>query len=166
MRDIDVLAAPTCKAQNVTVLMAQAVPSATAVPCIASLPAGLSFGGATVHNGLARFWLDSDLAGGKAVTVTLSGTCDTSTARTVPTDEPAAERLDNSTSSGGSRADRFYRFPGGCVSYDFSFPTRNAAELSADAEAALAFFPRDRLVEWVDAQDNLILCGAGTTCPG
>jgi tRNA A-37 threonylcarbamoyl transferase component Bud32 len=168
MRDIDVLAAPTCKAQNVTVLMAQAVPSATAVPCIASLPAGLSFGGATVHDGLARFWLNSDLAGGKAVTVTLTSTCDTSTARAAPTDEPAAERLDNTdtTSSGGPRADRFYRFPGGCVSYDFSFPSRNAAELSADAEAALAFFPRERLVEWVDAQDHLTLCGAGTTCSG
>ena len=168
MRDIDVLAAPTCKAQNVTVLMAQAVPSATAVPCISSLPAGLSFGGATVHDGLARFWLDSDLAGGKAVMVTLTGTCDTSSARTVPTDDPAAERLDNTdtTASGGSRTDRFYRFPGGCVSYDFSFPARNAAELSADAEAALAFFPRDRLVEWVDTQDNLTLCGAGTTCTG
>jgi hypothetical protein len=52
------------------------------------------------------------------------------------------------------------------VSYDFSFPTRNAADLSADAEAALGFFPRDRLVEWVDARDNLTLCGAGTACPG
>jgi tRNA A-37 threonylcarbamoyl transferase component Bud32 len=168
MRDIDVVASPTCKAQNVTVLMAQAVPSATAIPCISSLPAGLSFGGATVHNGLARFWLNSDLAGGKAITVTLTSTCDTSTARTVPTDEPAAERLENTdtTSSAGSRIDRFYRFAGGCVSYNFSFPTRNAAELSADAETALGFFPRDRLVEWVDAQDNLTLCGAGAPCPG
>jgi hypothetical protein len=69
-------------------------------------------------------------------------------------------------SSGGSRVDRFYRFAGGCASYDFSFPVRNAAELSADAEAALGFLPRDRLVEWVDARDNLTLCGAGTICPG
>jgi hypothetical protein len=139
----------------VTVLMAQAVPSATAVPCIASLPAGLSFGGATVHDGLARFWLDSDLAGEKAVTVTLTSACDTSTAHPVSTDEPAAERLDNTdtTSGGRSRSDRYYRFPGGCVSYDFAFPTRNAAELSTDAETALAFL-------------NLTLCGAGTTCPG
>jgi hypothetical protein len=38
--------------------------------------------------------------------------------------------------------------------------------LSADAEAALAFFPRARLVEYVEAQDNLTLCGAGATCSG
>jgi len=168
IRDIDVTAPPTCRAQNVTVLMAQAVPSATAIPCIRSLPAGLSFGGANVHNGLVRFWLNSDLAGRKAITVTLTSACDASTARTVPTDEPATERLDSTdtTSSGGPRVERFYRFAGGCVSYDFSFPTRNAADLSADAEAALGFFPRDRLVEWVDARDNLTLCGAGTACPG
>jgi tRNA A-37 threonylcarbamoyl transferase component Bud32/membrane-associated phospholipid phosphatase len=168
MRDIDVAAPPTCKAQNVTVLMAQAVPSATAVPCISSLPAGLSFGGATVHDGLARFWLDSDLAGHNAVTVTLTSTCDAATANTVPTDEPGTERLDNNdaASGAGSRVDRFYTFPGACVSYDFSFPSPNAAELSADAEAALGFLPRDRLVDHVRAQNNLALCGAGSTCPG
>jgi hypothetical protein len=43
------------------------------------------------------------------------------------------------------------------VAYDFAFPTRNAAQLSAYAEAALAFLPRDRLVDWVEARDNLTL---------
>ncbi len=42
-RDLEIPFSPTCKAQTVTVLMAQAVPTATAVPCIAALPAGLSF---------------------------------------------------------------------------------------------------------------------------
>jgi hypothetical protein len=48
----------------------------------------------------------------------LTSTCDTSTAHTAPTDETAAERLDNTdtASTGAPRADRFYRFPGGCVS--------------------------------------------------
>jgi tRNA A-37 threonylcarbamoyl transferase component Bud32/membrane-associated phospholipid phosphatase len=166
LRDIDVLASPTCKAQNVTVLMAQAVPSATAVPCISSRPAGLSFGGATVRDGLARFWLDSDLAGEKAVAVTLTRTCDTANTRPVSSDEAAAERLDNkdATSDGGSSVDRFYRFPGGCVSYDYSFPSKNVAELEADAEEALGFLQRDHLVQYVKAQDNLTLCGAGATC--
>jgi hypothetical protein len=145
--------------------MAQAVPSAVAVPCISSLPAGLSFGGAIVHDGLARFWLVSDLAGGTAVTVTLTRACDTSTARTVPSDESTVERLDNDATPGrGSRIDRFYRFSGGCVSYDFAFPGRNAAELTADAEAALGFFPRDRLVAYVEARDHQTLCGTGATC--
>src|SRR4029450_2307151 len=54
-QDFEVLK-PTCRAQSVTVLMAQAVPSATAVPCIAALPAGLSFASAVAHDGEARFW--------------------------------------------------------------------------------------------------------------
>jgi tRNA A-37 threonylcarbamoyl transferase component Bud32/membrane-associated phospholipid phosphatase len=168
MRDVPVEAAPTCRAQNVTVLLAQAVPSATAVPCISALPAGLSFSGATVQDGLARFRLDSDLAGRNAVTVTLTRACDASSASTVSTDEPGTERLDsNDAASGsGSGVDRFYRFPGGCVSYDFSFPSQHATELSADAEAALGFLARERVVEHVRAQDNLTLCGAGSTCAG
>ena len=55
--DLEIPFSPTCKAQTVTVLMAQAVPTATAVPCIAALPTGLSFAGATARNGEARFWL-------------------------------------------------------------------------------------------------------------
>ena len=95
---------PTCRAQTVTVLMAQAVPTATAVPCIEALPTGLSFASAIARNGEARFWLDSDRAGDRAVTVTLTGSCDTSSARPVPTDEPGTERFDNdaAASSGGS----------------------------------------------------------------
>ena len=115
---------PTCRAQTVTVLMAQAVPTATAVPCIEALPTGLSFASAIAHNGEARFWLDSDRAGDRAVTVTLTGSCDTSSARPVPTDETGTERFDNdpAASSGGSGPDRFYRLPGGCVTYDYSAP--------------------------------------------
>jgi hypothetical protein len=166
LSDIEVAASPTCEAQNVTVLMAQAVPSATAVPCISSLPPGWEFGGATVNDGMARFWLDSDRAGEGAVTVTLSRTCDTGRARAVATDEPAVERLDaaEAAASGGSGIDRFYRFRGGCVSHDYSFA--GSSELTGAAETALGFLPRDRLVAYVKAQDNLTLCGAGTTCTG
>ena len=166
LSDLDVLTAPTCKAQNATVLMAQAVPSATAVPCISSLPAGWAFGGATIHDGQARFWLSSDRAGEHAITVTLTATCDTSTARAVASDEPAAERLDDSetATSGGSGIDRFYRFEGGCVSHHYSFA--GDSELVSAAEAALGLLPRDRLVAYVKAQDDLTLCGAGTTCIG
>jgi len=164
--DIDLLTTPTCKAQQVTVLMAQAVPSATAVPCISSLPAGWAFGGATVHDGQARFWLDSDRAGDEAVAVTLTRACDTSTGRAVASDEPSADRLDaiEVAGNGGSGIDRFYRFDGGCVTYDYSF--LGDPELAAAVEGALGFLPRDQLVAYVRAQDDLTLCGAGTTCVG
>jgi tRNA A-37 threonylcarbamoyl transferase component Bud32/membrane-associated phospholipid phosphatase len=159
---------PTCRAQTATVLMAQAVPTATAVPCIEALPAGLSFASAIAHNGEARFWLNSDRAGDRAVTVTLTGTCDTSTARPVSTDEAGTARFDDDSaaSTGGSGPDRFYRLPGGCVTYDYSAAARTDPELTAAAEGALSFLARDDLVAYVDKESGQPLCGAGTTCPG
>ena len=159
---------PTCRAQTATVLMAQAVPTATAVPCIEALPTGLSFATAVAHNGEARFWLDSDRAGDRAVTVTLTGSCDTSSARPVPTDETGTERFDSdpAASSDASGPDRFYRLPGGCVTYDYSVAARTDPELTAAADAALGFLPRDELVAYVHEQAGQPLCGAGTTCPG
>jgi tRNA A-37 threonylcarbamoyl transferase component Bud32/membrane-associated phospholipid phosphatase len=159
---------PTCRAQTVTVLMAQAVPTATAVPCIEALPTGLSFATAIARNGEARFWLDSDRAGARAVTVTLTGSCDTSGARPVSTDEIGTERFDSdpAASSSASGPDRFYRLPGGCVTYNYSVPARVDPELTAAADSALGFLPRDELVAYVHEQAGQPLCGAGTTCPG
>jgi len=158
---------PTCRAQTATVLMAQAVPAATAIPCVEALPTGLSFASAIAHNGEARFWLNSDRAGEKAVTVTLAGSCDTPRARPVSTDEAGTERFDTDAadSTGGSGPDRFYRFPGGCVTYDYSAAARTDPELVAALTGALSFLPRDDLVAYVREQAGQPLCGAGTTCP-
>jgi tRNA A-37 threonylcarbamoyl transferase component Bud32/membrane-associated phospholipid phosphatase len=165
-QDFEIPFRPECRAQTVTVLMAQAVPTATAVPCIEALPTGLSFASAIARNGEARFWLDSDRAGARAVTVTLTGSCDTSSARPVSTDEAGTERFDVDASSGGSRPDRFYRLPGGCVTYDYSVAARTDPELTAAADGALGFLARDDLVAYVQEQAGQPLCGAGTTCPG
>ena len=146
--DMEIPFSPTCEAQSVTVLMAQSVPTATAVPCIAALPTGLTFARATARNGEARFWLSSDRAGEEAVTVTLAGTCDAA------------------ASSGGSEPDRFSRLPGGCVAYDYSIPARDDPEIIEAIDDALGFLARDDLVAYVNEETGLTLCGAGTACPG
>ena len=61
---------------------------------------------------------------------------------------------------------RFYRFPGGCVTYDYSDDARTDPELIAAADGALGFLARDDLVAYVEEQSGQPLCGAGTTCPG
>ena len=147
-------------------LMAQAVPTATAVPCVATLPTRLSFGGATAGNGQARFWLDSDRAGHRAVTVTLTRACDTSGAGPVPTDEAGTDRLDRDGAAARGGPDRFYRLPGGCVSYDFSAAARTDPELVTAAADALGFLARTELVAYVRQQSGQPLCGAGAACPG
>ena len=72
------------------ILSAQAVPSAALLPCIAALPSGWSIGGADIASGKASLWLDSDRAGPRAVTVTLTATCDTSGAQQIPSDQPGS----------------------------------------------------------------------------
>ena len=42
------------------ILMAQSVPEATSLPCLAALPAGWTLDGVEVKRGRTRFWLNSD----------------------------------------------------------------------------------------------------------
>ena len=167
-RGVDIPDPPSCAPGSSTVLVAQAVTAATALPCVAALPAGWSSEGGTVHNGGARFTLDSGRAGDPVVAVTLSGTCDTSAAHPVSTDEPGTQRFDDDAvgSNQGSRPRRFYRFPGGCVTYEFSRATRDDSRLVTLAESALAFVAREQVAAHVRDRTGLSLCGAGTSCPG
>jgi membrane-associated phospholipid phosphatase/tRNA A-37 threonylcarbamoyl transferase component Bud32 len=167
-RGVDVPDPPACGPQPGTVLVAQAVPAATSLPCVVGLPTGWSSEGAVVRDGEARFSLNAGRPGDPVVAVRLTGTCDTSAARSVPTDEAGTQRFDDDgiQSGDGSRPRRFYRFPGGCVTYEFSSATRNDRTLLAQADSALAFVPREQIATYVRDQTGLSLCGAGTSCPG
>ena len=112
---------PPCGTGHSMILAAQAVPSAALVPCVAALPSGWQVGGADIASGHSRFWLDSDQAGPPAVTITLSATCDVSGARPVPSDQPGTRRFERQLSQRPQFAGlRFYTFPGGCVTYQFT----------------------------------------------
>jgi tRNA A-37 threonylcarbamoyl transferase component Bud32 len=155
---------PDCGTSNVMVLMAQSVPSATAIPCLAVLPAGWDLGGIEMKRGESRFWLDSDIAGRRAVTVTLvppSG-CRTDAAVEVLSDEADMQRFEEPERLPPElRTTRSYRFAGGCVTYEFDFGAEADTELLFAADSALAFQPRRALVEAVaDRTDGLKLCGA------
>ncbi len=75
--------------QSIFLLEAQAVPSATLIPCALPLPGGWSYGGSEVRSGLARFWLDSDRAGAHAAEVRLTQACDVAGATPLPPALPA-----------------------------------------------------------------------------
>ena len=136
---------PGCRRTATLVLMAQAVPTAERVPCIAALPAGWSFGTINVHNGLARFTLDSDRAGHGAVRVDLRRRCVISGATEIASDEAGTRRYERVRSLvSGYRGTRFYLFPGGCVTYDFNFSTRGQA-LVNEVSLALGFVTRSQV---------------------
>jgi tRNA A-37 threonylcarbamoyl transferase component Bud32 len=162
--ELPVSAKPSCGTGEVMILMAQAVPSATTVPCIAALPAGWSLGGVRIHSGEGRFWLNSDQAGNHALEVTLRGqdTCVVDGATEVTSDEPGIRRFEQPTRlPPGLQIVRTYLAEGECVTYRFSFHGDTNASAILVLDAALAFQPRADLVREVQRKSGLVLCGAG-----
>jgi tRNA A-37 threonylcarbamoyl transferase component Bud32 len=159
--------APSCGTGHSMILGAQAVPSAAMLPCIAALPAGWSIGGADISSGESSFWLDSDRAGARAATITLTAACDITGARRIPSDQPGTQRFERPLSLVPQFSGvRFYTFPGGCVTYQFRFAPGASPVLAGTATTAIAFVPRSRLVSYVRQTEDLALCGRGAACSG
>jgi hypothetical protein len=148
---------PACEHQGqpgapMTVLAAQAVPSATLLPCVELLPAGWRVSDVAIHKEWASFALDSDRAGVRAVTIVLERFCSLSGVTRVPTDEPGTRRFEQIGEvrpGAGFTGTRFYLFDGGCVRYQFRFNGDERAKPLGEATLALGFVGRDELRERV-----------------
>jgi hypothetical protein len=161
--------APMCGTDEVIVLMAQAVPSADAVPCLAALPAGWSVGGVSVTDRRARFWLDSDVAGDRAVEIDLRppGDCLVDRATEVATQRPGWERFDTVDGRSASGFVRTYLSDGGCVVVDADVNADEVMGTASALDAALSFQSRASLIAEVDRRSGLTLCGVGApACEG
>lgn len=162
---------PECGSGNddaVFILAAQAVPSATVLPCLDALLTGWQFGGSQIVEGSFRFWLASDRAGLQAVEVELLAGCDVSGAVEVTpgADESGTRRFEAPLTLDPFTADRFYTFPGGCVEVEYRFGPGASSTLVLEADQAIGFRPRQPIVDGV-ADDGLVLCGAGAApCVG
>jgi tRNA A-37 threonylcarbamoyl transferase component Bud32 len=168
VQNLQIPKAPQCEPLNHSaILSAQAVPSAASVPCLASLPSGWMYGGGDIHSGHAQFWLSSDRAGWRAVSVTLTRSCDVSGADEVPSDEAGTRRFEKPVSLSPRLVDvRSYVFPGGCATYRFDFDSGAPTSLVFDINAAVSFVPRADLVAKIKNEEGLTLCGRGAACPG
>jgi hypothetical protein len=127
------------------VLIAQAVPSATLLPCIREpLPPGWEYSGQDVRSGVARFWLTSDRAGDRAVEVVLTPACEVGGATLIsPSDQSGTrrfERVDEVRT--GYRGARMYTFDGGCITYVFNFDGPARGTPQAEVTLALDFVAR------------------------
>jgi hypothetical protein len=161
----------SCEAspQSIFLLEAQAVPSATLIPCITWMPLGWSYGGSDVSSRVARFWLNSDRVGTHAVEVALTGSCDLSRAQeTSLENNPANLRLfEEPIAEEHGATVRHYAFEGGCVTYRFRFTRRSMPTIFQEADHFLGFTPRSVYVDGVREDEGLTLCGAGAPpCPG
>jgi hypothetical protein len=162
----------SCTATNGTIfiLAAQAVPTATRLPCVATFPAGWTFDGSDVRSGEATFWLDNDRAGIRAVEVDPTRTCNVADAVEVSPgpDEAGTRRFEQPISLRPAyQANRYYLFEGGCTTYRFRFTPGAATTLALEAGEALSFRPRAPLVDLVRKEFGQRLCGAGAApCMG
>lgn len=120
---------PACTSGTRLAILAQAVPSASFVPCVDSMPAGWNFGSLDVEDGSAVFYLDHDREGLRTAAIELTATCDVRGATSEGGRGPV-ERLVRfrGTLSPTFAATTFDVFDGGCVAYRYAFERGESAE--------------------------------------
>lgn len=139
-------AVPDCDSGRRLAVVAQSVPTASYVPCVAELAAGWEATGFEVRDGGTAFSLVPDRPGGRPVRVRLLARCDVSGA--VPT-RSSAEGIRSFTRLAsitprfeGARHDVF---AGGCLSYEFDFDRGPHIALMEELEQAIDLLPRREL---------------------
>ena len=162
--------APDCgKQEGIYVLMAQAVPSATQLPCIRQLPDRWRYSGFQIQNGFARFWLDFDM-NTHSLEVDLTQTCSTTGAQLVEPgpDETGSRVFVTPGPPGAPPVARYIEFTGGCIAYRYHLPSGSVPILADQVNGALGFVARADVARVVKrVTGGLTLCGAGEPpCPG
>jgi tRNA A-37 threonylcarbamoyl transferase component Bud32 len=131
----DVTAA-TCGTNPTMQLMAQAVPTATRLPCIQDLPLGWGSSSTTIVRDKAVFTIAIGSDEVSPVTVTLTETC--------PTDSTA----------------QVFQEEGGCVTYEVPPGTEPGSVPSFDPDGGLTFTERSDLIAAIERDVDQTLCGA------
>jgi hypothetical protein len=140
-------AEPRCRAVSATVLMAESVPSAGMVPCVAGLPDGWAVRAFSAHDGAGTFTLAHE--DGAQLRVDLQATC-------VPADDPLDgeaqnEGVDQRVSTGADGGVRWTStFTGGCVVETLTVPHAPAGDGALGIHEAIGFLPREELARELD----------------
>ena len=127
-------------------LQAQAVPSASLVPCVNPLPVGWSLGEVAVNDGRSVIAFHHDRAGGEAVVARLTAGCDIGQAAEEASGRAGVRRYQRVERQAPLfTVVRFDVFPGGCVTTRIRTPTAYRAEVAGSAAGLLGFTSRDQL---------------------
>lgn len=141
---------PECVGGGSGLIVAQSVPTAEQVPCLAPLPDGWSVESVNVDENGTTIRLDSDRAGDGAARLLYRADCPIDDAVSVPSDQAGAEVFEYIERVGsGFRADRVYVFDGGCVQWEFDFDADASATLAIELRDALTLVPRSVLNEGI-----------------
>ena len=135
----DVVVVADCGTGRTMQLMAQAVPTATKLPCIDTLPLGWSSASTRAVHGEASFSVAIADSPTNAVLVTLTETC------------PAAT---------GDPTVQVIAIDGGCVTYQAPDEADPGDVPSFAPNRGLSFTDRSELVNFLQESEGLTLCGA------
>jgi len=116
------------------ILMAQAVPTASQLPCVRSIPVGWEFGGVQARSGRARFHLiAAHSEGPRDLVVEVRDSCSVTGASELPSQHPAIKRYERVDHDGSAYAGvRYFVYQGGCTTVRFDLPGGVAGLQSLD----------------------------------
>jgi tRNA A-37 threonylcarbamoyl transferase component Bud32 len=126
-------------------LQAQALPSASQVPCVRALPVGWTLGDVAVNEGRSVITLQHDRAG-EAMVARLTAGCDVGQATEEASGQPGVRSYQLvERQAPAFTAVRFDVFPGGCLTTRITAPESSRAEVTGAVPAILGFTPREQL---------------------
>jgi hypothetical protein len=127
-------------------LQAQAVPTASQVPCVRYLPVGWSVANVAVNDGRSILTLDHDRAGPAALVVRLTASCAPGGAVQGPSATPGVRHYQRIQSPTGQFTATWYdQFPGGCVTSRLHLTSDPNGEFAGQAPQVLGFTSRRAL---------------------
>lgn len=152
----ETLSMPKCAADGGSVIItAQSVPSASLLPCLDQLPQGWLVDSVSVSDTGTTVVFDSDRAGSGAAQMHYAASCDIGDAVSTPTDHEGTNRFEDVTQvSPRFVGDRYYRFDGGCLWWEFDFDSGAPSALSVELGAILDLV--DRQVVSDDLRETFI----------
>jgi hypothetical protein len=154
-------ATPECDPGRRLAVLAQAVPTAAYVPCIADDESPWRFSSLTVRKGRARLSLVYIDPSGRSARVELTRSCDTQGASEQPPEagEPDVEHFRRASTLTPRLAGTDYAvFDGGCVTTEFDLPRNaDASERLLDLDTTVGLYPRARLSAELDEEFHLEL---------
>lgn len=145
----ETMPAPHCTSDSSSVLiMAQSVPSASLLACFDPLPAGWEVKTVDIGHDGTTVVFDSDRAGDSAARFSYEATCDIGEATPTPSDLAGTNRYEWIRSV-APRFDamRFYRFAGGCVTWEFDFDEDAPSAMSVELGSTLQLVDRRQVNE-------------------
>jgi hypothetical protein len=147
---------PSDEPSGMQILLAQSVPTATAVPCLRAETGDWVMTKFEVSDGLGRIELSHRYGDEDTATIDLTASCDVRDAEEISSQFGGMRKYARELTDAGRYANEtYYVYPGGCTWLRFRLSGSGAGLRSAEIGGALGFLSRDQLDRQIrDASDD------------